>query len=261
MLFRSRTFLFPEGALTDYWLPVAACVFGVVSAFAGLRVVSRYVVALAVAGAVKLLFAVAVNDYELISWHNAPGIQMLIGAFMVLVLEQPSSCRRTPLAAGGAAVTLLGLFLLAQPACALMNYRDSAAREVAHRPVRAALLELQARVVPSMVTAIPMYTAIEWVDGYRFAFFPRGVLKSPVGIAEYAIVERSNQNYVNRLQYEAPGENGEEHPPLIPGYDLVDQNAHFMLFRRNQSAFKRDRRAQFISHCGAAALGLPEPES
>lgn len=256
---KGKDFFLPAGTMAAFWTPIAIYLTVFIILVSSTKGTSRYIAALLFAGLTKLTFAVGVGDFRLPWWHCFSGILMIAGAISLhLINGYKKHPRIQKYMAPILAITALLWFSLREMPRISAIHKDTlaAAGRLIDLDVRSALLEMKSKVNPRTVTAIPQYTAIEWIDGYRFSFFPKGALSQPVGIAEYAITEMSNPTHRNTSSYKPPQSTSPEDHKEIPGYSQIAANQHFILFKRNEQPFPKDQRALFIKHFGKRPLGL-----
>ncbi|MDE0838263.1 MAG: DUF2079 domain-containing protein [Kiritimatiellae bacterium] len=263
---RAMLALDPRGLIETYWsLAFWVPVILYSAAFLLLVSVSKrrlgYAIALFVTGLVKLFAAAAVGDLNLFSWHGFPGLVMLSGALVIQCGAAgcfPSRFeKRFVYCLFGLSVVMFVLTDLPFGVRTALSGRFGRKNIVI---VQQALRELKASVEPEKVTAIPQYTAIEWVDGYRFSSFPRGTYRVPSGIAEYAVVERSNTELSPHLEFvplsgEAPAYSAYR----LRGYKVIDANDHFILLKRDGSSLHNSQRDVFVGLFGSESLGKKGP--
>ncbi|HVT04172.1 MAG TPA: hypothetical protein VHL58_12460 [Thermoanaerobaculia bacterium] len=146
-------------------------------------------VALFSIGSLKLGSSVLVEDFDLTTWHNAPAVCMLTGG-LILQLASTVGMHRMRLLLGSAALAS-GLAFLLYDLPELVEIQTASPERASYVAQSCRDLEQLRLLVPlRSVVAIDGLTSVEWSDGHRFSFFPRGVTNSPRGIADYVVLER-----------------------------------------------------------------------
>lgn len=202
--------------------------------------------ALAAMGFAQLAFSLSVSDFDLTTWHNYPGVVMLTGA----VLIQWRSARDPAVAIRKRA--LAGLFVYAGllvelSAMAMVNgpllwrkWQTDTERRASVTVWNGEISALQSHIERSRVVSIEPETAAAWTDGFRIAFFPRGISMSPVGIADYVVLSKRSAA-ASRL----------------PEFEMISSTATYVLYRRVALApSSRSWRMRFVERYGAGAIGV-----
>lgn len=195
---------------------------------------------------------------QLDSWHSFPVLTMMLGA-LIVQLQYMGRWRTQrgvtyALAAGLCLVTAVvfwrmeGSFIRHLPE---MTRKLMAPAQIAQR--QACLDALKQKMDKNKVVSIPLFSVRDWVDGYRYAFFARGVAESPRGIADYLVFDRvfTGQDAAENKQFTAymDGVGKLEFAP-------VAQNEFFTLYERRAIAPDASRdRERFVQIFGAAAIG------
>jgi hypothetical protein len=116
------------------------------------------------------------------------------------------------------------------------------------------LVEVKSKVDPQHVVCIPPFSAVEWTDGYRYAFLPRGLTMSPRGIADYAVVVKKTP--VSLSAYRAWDRQALERD-LIEHFEVTASNEHFLLLHRvSVPGHDEEHRELFVHHFGRSSIGL-----
>ncbi len=240
-----RQFLFSREKLS-YWSIILSLVGVMIACVAISRRVNRFAAALLLTGLVKLAFAWSGNDFDLWAWHGYPAIVMLCGAIILQSLEfrQLSSTGRwhlAKIAPAGVLVLFAGWFLCAEIPYALDQSRTNTTYVRRTAGFKPAMLDLKKHVDKSKVVSMPLYSLVEWTDGYRYAPFPGGITWNVMGAADYVIILRSDDaRKIAELNVFAP----------------VYQNGRYRLFaRKDYLPRERESREAFIKTFGPEAIG------
>lgn len=244
----------PERA--EFWTALKTLIpIFLVLYFASLRR-SPFAMGLFAMAMAKLALNYLVNDPSYFGWHNFPGIVMLIGAILVQLqyMDYPAN-RVLQAVRAGAALALLVL--------AIYGYSITEKPYLARWPIdvqkpldpgqiaqrQAALEQIKSKIRREKVVAIPGFSSIDWMDGYRIAFYPRGIFWPPHAIADYLVVDRVFS------------------PPDTPDYlenlgaaefRRIAANDFFELYERQAvDAILGQDRERFVKHFGAGAIGGP----
>jgi hypothetical protein len=252
---------FPRHIGREYLLVLGALVAALAIAAVVSRGVDRTAAALFAMGATKIALACVVRgDLDLTTWHNYPGVVMATGALFVQLTAPTSERGRTRTLAWVLAGAAAASFAIWQ----LPFAREQAAANTASSRLvetyRPALRELIREVDPNSVVAIAPVTAAEWTlcGHHRFTFYPRGVSRSPQGIAEYLVLQSMR---VKIRSYYTPPRSGRELVRDHPEFRLVRRNSYFLLFRRiGWTPESRQSRARWLHYFGASSLGRVVPE-
>ncbi|MFC1831017.1 hypothetical protein ACFL0S_03235 [Thermodesulfobacteriota bacterium] len=159
-----------------------------------------YAFGLFLMGLIKICFGLAMLDFRPFFWHQFPGIVMLTGAIVVQMAE--IHCPRSSypnwlrwgMTCGLLIVSLTNLILFEIPYVIkkqVIHVKSNAGIQPSLVKERRqnSLTMIKAKIDRDRVVAINGFTAIDWVDGFRYSFFPRGVFLSPRGIADYIVVD------------------------------------------------------------------------
>ena len=161
----------------------------------------------------KTLAAAMIDDYKFITWHNSPILFFLICAIVLQLvdieyrrqrkkaLQNLASAALANHAFGSRSLSLsltlaftslsIGLFCASQITVFKSQYLEIQSTHIDH--LKADIAKLKPLVDKNKVvslTSYPHQTVLEWTDGYRFAFFPRGVYGYPEGIASYIVLRK-----------------------------------------------------------------------
>jgi hypothetical protein len=174
---------------------------------------SQYAACLMITGMAKMLLSFLVEDFDIFSWHNFPGLIMMIAAILWQMAD------------GKWRVSWLGRYLpplvMAISLLGFVRGEIPFAKEVILENheliplVKALNLEtesLRPLVPKSSVVALPAYAVVRWTD-HRFTFYPRGVTMSPRGIADYVVFPK---NLSNRFMIQS--ENNQQFDGLLPNF-------------------------------------------
>lgn len=207
-----------------------------------------------VTGLAKLSLSFLVKDHRLTSWHNFPGVVMLTGGFILQTVTFYQGKRKFGrILSYGVMIGLLVVsFILfkRREVEAYYYWRNivQLKKTLGILPERdIALVEIKNKIDPKKVIAINTYTARDWLDGYRFSFFPRGVFWSPRGIANYVVIDLvfPQEEMVQYLKNIGKSE-----------FSVKAINKFFILFERKAvEADSVDSRERFIGAFGQASIG------
>lgn len=253
VLFNSKT--------VEYWTVIAifTLIYGVLFALGRRR--APEALALFVAGLAKLAFSFLPEDADMTSWHNFPGVAMLTGAVALQLGEGLRDDGFRPRwigwALGGGLVAAAVALFAARELPFLLEVRRSHAHiekrvtpeMLAQRRER--LREIKARIDRDKIVAINGRTVVDWVDGFRFTFFPRGVYFQPLGVADYIVFDRLLTDPM-LVAYLRAVKNAE--------FERVAASQLFILFKRHSvhEEAAEDRR-RFVEYFGPEAIGETEP--
>ncbi len=201
--------------------------------------------ALAAMGFAQLAFSLSVSDFDLTTWHNYPGVTMLTGAMLIQwrAARAPGVASRKRALAG---LFVYAALLVELSAMAMVNgprlwqkWRTDTARRAVVTVWNGEISALQSHIGRSNVVSIEPETAAAWTDGFRIAFFPRGVSMSPAGIADYVVLSKRSAA-ASRL----------------PEFEMISSTSTFVLYRRIALAPpSRSWRRRFVERYGAGAIG------
>jgi hypothetical protein len=240
-------FFAPEKA--GYWLAIASLLILIVGCAMMSRRPSPYAIALALMGLAKLVFSWFVNDFDLWTWHNYPAVVMLNGALALQALEL-RHLAQTPdavkLRRATAALLALSLvwFIGTEIPFSIRQFRATAQARERNAPFKASMADVVKQVDRDRVVAIPRYASIEWTDGYRYTFFPKGITESPKGIADYLVVAKNN-----------PRIKDDE----LRAFKLVYQNRRYRLYgRKSYLPGEQESRELWLQWFGRTSIGPRE---
>lgn len=250
----------------QYWSIVTVSLLLTGLPFLLTRARNRFAAALAAIGLVKLaLGLIVIRDAVTSTWHNFPGLVMLSGACALqlhALFRVPASEPRSPLAGATNWRALVALTAVLGISCWRTAVTDLPKAESIIRqmfrvsPGNRALLDARAQALaqikqemdPAKVIALNGYTSIDWCDGHRYAFFPRGVTDYPVAIADYIIADKlfadaQMSDYLN-------GAAGQRE------FEPRAKNAFFVLWQRKAVAPEHlEARKKFVAYFGSEAIG------
>lgn len=244
----------------EYVLTLSMFVLGLIILIIMSRKVNIYAVSLGVIGLCKIGFGRVIEDTDLTTWHNYPGILMMIGALIIQLTELHKRKFLFCASALLIASIFVGMFICDQLPFAQAQIALNKHQRQQVLAYRNDLRELISQIDPKTVVAIDGYTAIEWIlKGYhRFSYYPRGVSWSPRGIAEYIVIENEqtklrnpNNPYTTQQEIEAGH----------PEFQLIAENPSFLLLKRTSMDQKNQiSREEWIKNFGAQTLGIGERE-
>ncbi|MCB0208381.1 MAG: hypothetical protein KDJ52_03600 [Anaerolineae bacterium] len=217
--------------LPSYWATIVLFLVAMGAAIWVTKQINAFGVALFVMGLAKMGSSFLVYDFSIFTWHNFPGIIMLTGAVLIQMSvggkRDIASIKLLNLALLVGAVAIFFLFtipyfLIVQKT---MKYN---ARLIQN--VEPALVDVQKNIEPQRVVTIPPYTAVAWVDGYRYTSYPRGINKSPAGIADYVVLPSENNVFSSDFDPDV------ETPDLYKEFAPIFENDQFILLKRVQVA-------------------------
>ncbi len=251
----------PRRVGTEYLVVLGVLAAAFVLAVVVSRGVDRAAAALFATGATKIALACVVRgDLDLTTWHNYPGVVMATGALFVQLTASTNARGQTRALAWVLAGAAAASFATWQLPFAREQAAANAASSRLVETYRPALDELITKVAPDSVVAIAPLTAAEWAlcGHHRFTFYPRGVSRSPQGIAEYLVLQNLR---VKIRSYYTPPRSGREIARDHPEFQLVHRNSYFLLFRRvGWTPESRQSRTQWLHYFGASSLGRVVPE-
>lgn len=237
-------FLFYPGSL-QFWvaLGVSSVLFITVFGFEKTRNIPA--LCLFAIGWIKMLFGIVILDVNITTWHNFPAVTMMTAAILFQLAEvfQNDSARKAYLVLG----ILLSVSLYSFGAIEIPYWL--AARSYPHQRITLAqkierqrsLAEIKQRIEPKGVVSISGYSAIDFVDGHRYTFFPRGLSQPPKGIADYVVYDSVSPMDVSKIGRE---------------FEKEFENAHFILFRRRAiTPESSEDRKRFTDIFGPDAIG------
>jgi hypothetical protein len=238
-----RTFLFAPHKL-QYVLLVLAVLIGLAACFAFGRRLNRYAVALALMGLAKLGFGFAVNDPDPFSWHSYPGFVMLTGAVILQCLElrQVNRPQLARIITTSLLILAAARFIAVEIPYARHQHHANLLAYKKNNAYSIAMQDLKQHVPDkTRVIAIPRYSAVEWTDGWRIAFFPHGITQSPQGIAEYMVITRAKERHA---------------VPEMKVFAQIYQNRRYKLLQRKKFLpGELESHALFVKHFGLDSIG------
>ncbi|MCI5158091.1 MAG: hypothetical protein D3906_06540 [Candidatus Electrothrix sp. AUS1_2] len=241
LIMNSKIFFFPF--LTGHvgYIVVVSYFCIVFISLLALTGIEAYAVCIFLIGLVKLLFGSIVNDFDITSWHNFPGIIMLTGGiiFQFARIYNVTSNKKINIIYAIMTATL-AIFLF-RFYCKDLHYIFYCKDLHYIEPVKGLsingnilderkfyLHEIKRRINKKSVVAINGLTAIDWSDGYRYTSFQRGVSVSPTGISDYIINDKMIPH--NRLELDSTDLNKE--------FFLDHSNKYFDLYKRYSINYK-----------------------
>ena len=263
-----------HGVLSLIWGPTTRQYWSIVSVsllltglpFLLARARNRFALALAVIGLVKLgLGLIVIRDAVTSTWHNFPGLVMLSGACALqlhALFQPPVAEARRPLAGASNWRALVALSAVIGISCwrtavtdmpkaesmIRQTFRTSPANRTELEARALALAQIKKDMDPAKVVALNGYTSIDWCDGYRYAFFPRGVTDYPVAIADYIIADKLFAD-AHMSDYLSGPTGRQEFEPRA-------KNAFFVLWQRKAVAPEHlEERQKFVRYFGSKAIG------
>ena len=245
-----------DNSLARYWGAILFFTIIMVIAIVLLKKLNVYAIALFVVGLAKMGSSFLTSDFSLITWHNFPGLVFMTGAIVVQLTEKGRKNNRyLRLFVNSIFISSIILFIgLTAPFFIKVNRANiDNAKLIVN--AQEDLAEIKKAIDPKKVVSIPPYTAIEWVDGFRYAFYPRGIIWSPAGIADYvvlptSVIKSTFNTFIARDEKKAVSTLEEE-------FLVIMENDHFLLLKRIKPSekYKKDRET-FIKLFGKEALGL-----
>lgn len=215
-----------------YWAVILICCISFLLTIFVLKKWSIYTISLFLIGLVFLLFSISVMDFSVTTWHTFPGIIMMIAA----VLYQLAMSEKYP---KFTQVIIFGLLIFSVYQLVNSNLpflEDQLMDNFNKKPTviqqSRDLEEIKKHIDPMKIVAVPVYTLQAWLD-YRISFYPRGVYNSPIGIADYIVL---NSN--------APWDNSE----LTKFRQIFSTNSFVLLVRIGTSDEDRINREFFIEY-------------
>ena len=234
---------------TGYWLAIASLLILIVACAWISRRPSPYAIALTLMGLAKLVFSWFVNDFDLWTWHNYPGLVMLNGALALQALElrhlagTSDALKVRPIVVSLLALSILWFVGRELPFTIRQINATAKARE-RNAPFKDSMADIVKQVDADRVASIPPYACIEWTGGHRYTFFPKGVLTSPKGIADYLVVAKNNP----RVETDQ-----------LRAFKLVYQNRRYRLYARTgYLPGEQESRELWIKWFGRASVGPRE---
>ncbi len=241
------SFIFSRQKL-EYGLAILALLLALGICIAYVRKLNRFAIALALIGLAKLGFAFAINDFDLWSWHNYPGLVMLTGAaiFQSLELRHLDHLKFVRAFCTTLVILSAGWFVFSELPYARHQLKINRLAHQKSSPFALAMRDVKTRIPEKdRVVGIPRYSAAEWTDGWRIAFFPHGITQSPMGIADYIVITRSKQRRA---------------VPELKVFAQIYQNRRYKLFQRKKFLpGELESRELFIKHFGVDSIGPAKP--
>ena len=241
-----------DNSLSIYWLSILSFIIIMFITILFLKRANIYAISLFIIGLVKMGFSFLIADFSLTTWHNFPGIVLLTGAIVIQLVEKERTSNK-PLSIFIILIFIGSLIGFAKLTPSFFVEVNRTNRNVTRliTGAREDLREIKKFIEPDKVVAIPLPTAIEWVDGFRYSFYPRGVSMSPAGIAEYVILPNTPElrSYIySDEQTEAT---------LREEFSIMMQNEHVLLLKRIKPSQRyKDDYETFVELFGKEALGL-----
>ncbi len=206
---------------------------------------NEYVLSLFIIGLIKLGFSLAVLDLNITTWHNFPGLIMLTAAILLQFAQI-----KLPKAVIG--VTVLSVLFLISLFCVtvvelpfiMQQLRGNSQRKDEVLLYTRELTPVMKMIDPLKVVSIPQYTARLFV-GYRYIFYPGGVIGRPYGIADYVIypineATRLGGGYEKTFPYE-----------LIPqSFKEIERGKYFVFYKRISLTDHEKSNRNYFKHYG-----------
>lgn len=249
-------FLFTADRL-DYWLIIFIPNQILLLMFLINRKVNIFALGLYLMGLAKMALNLLVVDTIVTSWHNYPGVVMMLGGLILQLEEMLRRKGRGPKIAAYGTAAALGYLLLVcsnnvnTPFLERLKIDTRPKLTLEGRSEKAACLkEIKAKIDPKKVIDIHGYTGRDWVDGFRYTYFPHGLFWSPQGIADYIVLDRTNLDTRATDYLHKHGQSE---------FALVFTNDYFYLFKRKAlDAEFAPSRERFIKAFGADTIGAKE---
>jgi hypothetical protein len=238
-----------------YWLAIVTLLSALTLAAVLSRRINRYALALAGMGLCKFAFSWAPSDFDLWSWHNYPAVVMLTGAICLQLIDlfdlkvDARPPRMAAITLRGFAILSIAAFVLFEGPFIAREMRRNREARVERNGWQPAMIDVMReadKINPGRlkVVSIPKFSAYEWTEKYRYAFFPRGITNSVQGVADLLILPRNKAAVADTREATA--------------FERVYQNGRYRLFRRiailPEEQASRD---EFIDMFGRDAIGVP----
>ena len=237
----------------QYWLVIIGMIVAMAGCIYAARRFNRFALGLFLIGLAKHAFAWSSKDFDLWAWHNYPALVMLTGGIILQSLELrhlnlSADTMRLRLTTAALVVASLIWFLSMEIPYALQQHQRNVLAYQRAIPYKPAMRDLQKRIDKSKVISVPLYSLVEWTDGYRYGFFPGGITWNVMGVADYAVSLRTE---------------GPEELPQLEVFRLLYQNSRYRLWvRKGYLPGELESRQKFIQLFGPDSIGQhPRPKT
>lgn len=237
-----------------YWAFFSVClvVMALVSALA--KRLNGFIVALFLTGIAKLLISLVTFDLDLYTWHNLPGVTMMVCAILLQIAALRQ--RRPRIAAGLASVLLAGsilCFIFSDvPYYDWLMYKNFDKRRRV-QVVTNDLHAVQQLVDPMRLTGVPPFSAKQW-GAYRNNYYDFGFNELPDGLFDYLVIPVSEDAMSLSLIFESPDPTDD----IWLSFAEVYRNEHYVLLERYHILPKDQEIRQYFSRFGLNP-SLPAP--
>ena len=228
---------------------------GVFVALILLKKIKPIAFALFIVGLIKIFICFLIADFSFDTWHSFPALGMFIGAIII----QFTGEKRIKYALQFSYIVLIYLSIVS-----VLNLKhDLIFRKSAIGCIRTTkhykkltnkdIQELKKYIDKKKVIALNTYIAINFTDGYRYTFYPRGVEMIPTHIASYIIVDKTSETlrHLVKSSTESLVVTGKT------GYHNIFENNSFILLERDEALKGKEGDCPvFIKNYGKESLGI-----
>ena len=206
-------------------------------------------------GLVKMGFSLLLFDFRLTSWHNLPGIFMILAALLVIAAQdtlQPKPRKTAVIVA--IAVISTALFTTIEMPFLVRRYLDNRNRAEWVEKYTKQIDELSSLIPEDRIVAVPMFAGVE-VVGKRLTFYPSGVFTPPIGIADYVL-------FPKKVSHIFTGNYDKLYPiNSVPDrFLLIQSTLNFQLYQRVSLSEEDSTSRQLFFRLGNLADLIPLPE-
>lgn len=215
---------------------------------------NAFIIALFLTGIAKLLISLVTFDPDLYTWHNIPGVTMVVAAVLLQLAEV---YRTKPKLAcvfglGFILASMLCFAVVDVPQYQWLLYKNFDKRRRV-QVVTNDLDEVKKLIDPDRVVGVPPYSSKQWLSN-RFNYYDFGYTDLPDGIFDYIIIPASDDAMRLSLIFASPGESDE----IWKSFQEVYRNDSYILLQRYAIDEKAADIREFFSRHGLDS-SLPPP--
>jgi hypothetical protein len=240
----------PPSLLIEYASTILAitCIFLVLIIKTGK--INMLIIGLFIVGLMKCGIGYMLQDLNLRSWHNFPGIIMMIGAVSLQIAEQ-KNCKRISY---GLNFTLVGLFLI-YFIIGEIPFLKNKAQEIFIKKEyvlerKDCLKEIIKLIDNKKLSIVPDETKIEFIFNNYSRFIPskRINIEHPPGMVDYVVMSIEQLSNSSKNIKNLSGEK-DKFNILKIGFELITQNKYYLLFKRTSITDDDKQEREYYFKC------------
>lgn len=199
---------------TMYWVTVIISCISFLVTLLVFKTRNIYTLSLFIVGLVLMGFSISVLDFNVTKWHTFPGIVMMMAAVLFQIAMSTKQVKFTQLLILSFLVFSVIMFWVSNLPFLADRLRSNYERKPIVKQATIEFNEMQHLIDPMKIVALPNGTKAAWLD-FRNSSYPRGVFRSPIGIADYVVIKKDSKDVL-----------------LLTSFEEIHQTQTFLLFKR-----------------------------